>query len=381
MLQAETEDQLYDSNSDLIDLYQDLQDFDDDSDLAKDILRLNQSLLTGGHNVEDLVNKRKIRYANEKYDNFEFAINLEEKSDELENTWKRKIDSEIDQQYLTSPRSLEKLHQLRRHRMDVLNTQPVGKRPPPDDPLQEYFPTRITDRARKTRNYAGNVNAQISSIVDEYKKTLRRDDRKQLTSRIKNDHVKKMIHDAYEKSRNGKSLLDAFYDVWILGAEDKDLLAKSFTKKRIDEARELSKNIDNYVWLISKKRIRGTERIRLPPNPNYQMIKYYPKLIKNVGFSLNNPLGFMLEVVDNRENVELIMAEYKRSLQNPSEISAANFQKIEETLVQGISKYDNDSEKKEYLQKVFDILISRKLNDVEDDDDIDNMFDSFDFLF
>jgi hypothetical protein len=89
----------------------------------------------------------------------------------------------------------------------------------------------------------------------------------------------------------------------------------------------------------------------------------------------------MLEVVDNRENVELIMAEYKRSLQNPSEISAANFQKIEETLVQGISKYDNDSEKKEYLQKVFDILISRKLNDVEDDDDIDNMFDSFDFLF
>ena len=89
----------------------------------------------------------------------------------------------------------------------------------------------------------------------------------------------------------------------------------------------------------------------------------------------------MLEVVDNRENIELIMAEYKKSLQNSSEISAANFQKIEDTLVQGISKYNKDDAKKEYLQKVFDILISRKLNDVEDDDDIDNMFDSFDFLF
>ncbi|RIB13848.1 hypothetical protein C2G38_2196743 [Gigaspora rosea] len=66
--------------------------------------------------------------------------------------------------------------------------------------------------------------------------------------------------------------------------------------------------------------------------------------------------------------------------------------KIEETkiLIKNIDNYicikiyNNDDDKKEYLHKIFKILVTRELDDIEDDDDIidiNNVFDSLNFTF
>ncbi|CAG8739829.1 559_t:CDS:2, partial [Racocetra fulgida] len=47
----EIQDELYDVNSELIDTIQDLNELGDNSDLANDILKLNQTLLTGDRNI------------------------------------------------------------------------------------------------------------------------------------------------------------------------------------------------------------------------------------------------------------------------------------------------------------------------------------------
>ena len=46
-----------------------------------------------------------------------------------------------------------------------------------------------------------------------------------------------------------------------------------------------------------------------------------------------------------------------------------------------MSKYNEQDDKKEYLEKIFRILVTRELNDYEDDDDINDVFNSFEFLF
>ena len=63
-ISSETEDELYDMNNDLIDFIQNLNEISDDSEIANDILKFNQTLLTGNRRISDLDNKRKTRYNN-----------------------------------------------------------------------------------------------------------------------------------------------------------------------------------------------------------------------------------------------------------------------------------------------------------------------------
>ncbi|CAG8820089.1 2166_t:CDS:2, partial [Racocetra fulgida] len=101
-IQSETEDELYDVNSELIDTIQDLNELDDNSDLANDILKLNQTLLTEDRNIKE--------------------------------------------------------------RIALLRQPPLPKRPADDNIDENYFLTRIINNAKQQRNVGENTNAQISWI-------------------------------------------------------------------------------------------------------------------------------------------------------------------------------------------------------------------------
>ena len=109
-ISSETEDELYDMNNDLIDFIQNLNEISDDSEIVNDILKFNQTLLTGNRRISNLDNKRKTRYNNSLYDIIEAEINNEEKIKRLQEDLKIKIDTEINKNFISSPKILEKLH-------------------------------------------------------------------------------------------------------------------------------------------------------------------------------------------------------------------------------------------------------------------------------
>ncbi|CAG8806712.1 2597_t:CDS:2, partial [Gigaspora rosea] len=165
-LQALTEDALFDTLSELLDYIEDLEELADESQITSDIKKLNQTLLTNERYVDQLNKKRKTRYHNNLYNNIEAAINIETEIKKLQDNWKIKIDAEIDQTFLLLPKSIKKIYQIREVRIATLHKPP--KRPA-EDPNKEFFPTRMPDNAKPIRNTSGNINVQISFIVDEYK--------------------------------------------------------------------------------------------------------------------------------------------------------------------------------------------------------------------
>ena len=75
------------------------------------------------------------------------------------------------------------------------------------------------------------------------------------------------------------------------------------------------------------------------------------------------------------------MIQYQKLLADKLSITQDNVNKIQDTLYKGMSKYNEQDNKKKYLEKIFRILVTRELNDYEDDNDINDVFDSFEFLF
>ncbi|RIB06666.1 hypothetical protein C2G38_2147943 [Gigaspora rosea] len=340
-------DALFNTLSEILDFTKDLEELTNKSQITSDIQKLNQSLLTNERYIDQLDKKKKTHYHNNLYDNVEVAINIETEIKKLQNDWKIKIDAEIDQIFLLPPRSIEKIHQILEVRIATL--QKPTKRPLSEDSDEENFPTRLPNNAKPVRNANGNINVQISFIVDEYKRTLNADDKKKF-NRIKMDY------------------------------DDKFLLTK-YTKRKIEDVKVLIKNIDDYIWLMSTKKIKGTKRNRLEKDPKYKDPAQYPILFNPEKFSFSNPLGFPEEYIDDKENIKQIIIQYQQSLKNQSEISTDNLEKMQNFLINGIKTYNIDDDKKEYLHKIFKILVTRKLDDIEDDDDINNVFDSLNFTF
>ncbi|CAG8851769.1 16399_t:CDS:1, partial [Gigaspora margarita] len=249
----------------------------------------------------------------------------------------------------------------------------------PKRPIEDSnLPMRTPNNAKPIRNANGNTNVQITFIVDEYKRTLDVDDKKKF-NRIKTDHVKKLIKDAHVTSKAGKTLLDILYYSWVIGKDDAFLLTK-YTQTKIEETKSLIKNINDYLWLISTKKIKGTKCKRLEKDPKYKNPAQYPVLFGPGGqFSFNNPLGFPIEIIDDEENIKQIINQYQLSLKNQSGILIDNLKRMQNALINGIKVYNNNNDKKEYLHKIFKILVTQELDDVEDDDDINNIFDSLNF--
>ncbi|CAG8770926.1 24886_t:CDS:2, partial [Gigaspora rosea] len=247
--------------------------------------------------------------------------------------------------------SIKKIHQIQEVRIATL--QKPSKRPSSEDSDEENFPTQLPDNAKPVRNANGNINVQISFIVDKYKHTLNADDKKKF-NRIKMDYV--------------------------IEKDDKFLLTK-YTKRKIEDVKVLIKNINDYIWLMSTKKIKGTKCNKLEKDPKYKDPAQYPILFNPGKFSLTNPLGFPEEYIDDEENIKQIIIQYQQSLKKQSEISTDNLKKIQNFLINGIKSYNNNDNKKEYLHKIFKILVTRELDDIENDDDINNVFDSLNFTF
>ncbi|CAG8786056.1 13673_t:CDS:1, partial [Racocetra persica] len=356
VIQSETEDELFDINLELIENIQDLKELDDNSDIAQDIKNFNQTLLTGNRNIQDLIEKRKQYYNNGVYDNFIASINIETNVEELQNNWKTKIETEIDKKYLSQPKSIEFLNSLREQRIEELR-RPSAKRPFEED----LSPTRLLDNVKPKRSMGGNINTQVSWIVEEYRKTLNKDDRKKLVPKSTIEHIKDLIKESSSKSKDSKTLLDVFYYIWVLGKDEKYLLDQKYTSKKIEEAKTISTDINNYLWRIVKKKIK-TERNRLEKDPNYRNLTKYPFLVMPGKFSLSNPLGFPEEKIDNVININQIMIQYKESLLDKFSITPENLDIIHKTLLEKMNKLSDDKVKKEYLSKVFKMLVTRELN-------------------
>ncbi|CAG8836526.1 4235_t:CDS:2, partial [Racocetra persica] len=157
LIQSETEDKIYDITFELINSFQNLNELNDNSELAKDILKLNEILLTENRKIDNLIAKRKQNYNNKLNDNFVVIASLRQ--------------------------------------------PPSPKQPAAEDENEDdiYLFTRIIDNAKSQRNYNRNEIAQILWIVDEYKKTLNKDDKRKFTLRAKTNHVKDLIKDSYTK--------------------------------------------------------------------------------------------------------------------------------------------------------------------------------------
>ncbi|CAG8852926.1 20001_t:CDS:1, partial [Gigaspora margarita] len=95
-LRAETEDEMFDTLSQLLDLTEDLDELKDEAQITSDIKNLNQTLLTNERYIDRLDKKRKIRYNDNLYDNIQASIDNEKQIKVLQDDWKIKIDTEID---------------------------------------------------------------------------------------------------------------------------------------------------------------------------------------------------------------------------------------------------------------------------------------------
>jgi hypothetical protein len=128
---------------------------------------------------------------------------------------------------------------------------------------------------------------------------------------------------------------------------------------------------EDEVYVSNKK------RKRLPANNKYKKIKGYPFIHGYIQRSLWNPLNYispMGEIFDSIQSINLIIDEYKKSL-NPIFMIQMNVEKIRKKLQLDMSKLETNSEKRKFLEKITKILVTR-----EKDDD-EGIFDLFDFEY
>ena len=110
-LSSESEDKLYDINKELVENLENLEEISDQSEIAKDIINLNQTLLTGNRNIEYLDKLRKAKFQNGFYDNLEASIKIEQNINRLEDFFRDEIDK-LDEIYLVPPKDKKSLYNL-----------------------------------------------------------------------------------------------------------------------------------------------------------------------------------------------------------------------------------------------------------------------------
>ncbi|CAG8629317.1 8813_t:CDS:1, partial [Scutellospora calospora] len=162
--------------------------------------------------------------------------------------WEKAIIESLDKNFLSTEKTKEKLNQIRIDRINLLQNpvQPktkIPKRPrTPDDPI-----LRQPNNADQIRNINGSPESQILNIINQYRKTLDNDSLKKFP-RLKIKPVSDIIKKSYDNSKNKKALLDALYYMWVLGKDEKFLLEKKYTKRRIEETDTLTKELINYLY-------------------------------------------------------------------------------------------------------------------------------------
>ncbi|CAG8677416.1 4071_t:CDS:1, partial [Scutellospora calospora] len=258
---------------------------------------------------------------------------------------------------------------------ELESTPKQPKRPIEDE---EDIPTRNINKASEARSLIGNNIRQINYIISEYKKILN-DDNKRFFNRVKTSNVRQMIKEAYKKSLDKRSLLNVFYNIWVLSKDDKFLLSKGFTKKKIQEGKKLSEDINEYLY-ANTKRLRSIKLPKLKKKSRYNLMETRPRIyLKSTQSFLMNLLGFPEEKIDNIKNIQVIIDQYKKSLNNPFDILENDINILQDTLTEYMLNYNSKDEKKKYLDKITRILLKNEIK--PEDDDIIDIFNSFDFIY
>ena len=297
------ENEFYDTIYFLIENTGNIKEINDDSSLAKDIINLNQTLLMNARDKTILENQRKIKYEEEEYNRIEEEIQLETDINKLKNDFNIRINN-LKEEFLTKSR--DKLYQDIELRINILESIPKQPKHPLPIEDEEDIPTRNIDKASETRNLIGDTIRQINYIISEYKKTLSDDD-KRFFNKVKTSNVRQMIKEAYEKSLDKRLLLNVFYNIWVLSKDNRFLLSKGFTKKKIQEGKKLSEEINNYLY-TNTLMLRNMELPRLKKKSKYNLLETRPRIyLKSSQSFLMNPLGFPEEKIDNIKNVQVII--------------------------------------------------------------------------
>ncbi|CAG8468216.1 10126_t:CDS:1, partial [Scutellospora calospora] len=300
----------------------------------------------------------------------------------LEN-WKKVITESLDENFLSTDKTKEKLNQIRIDRINSLQNQDQPKTKIPKRPLipTEDSIIREPSKADQKRNINGTPESQILNIINQYRKTLDNDSLKKFP-RLKIKPVSEIIKKSYDNSKNKKSLLDALYYIWVLRKDKKFLLENKYTKKRIEETDTLTKELISYLYEEQPRKKTNVSTYRLKKDKMYKPLKGYPFVYRRKEYNPWNPLWIPEEQLDNIRNIELIIGEYKELLFDKLSITQKNIDIIQSTLSEMMGYYKTEEEKKDFLKLTVEVLVNGNI-DVDDieDESIKNMYKSFDFYF
>ncbi|CAG8632755.1 9508_t:CDS:2, partial [Scutellospora calospora] len=154
------------------------------------------------------------------------------------------------------------------------------------------------------------------------------------------------------------------------------------SKRNINETDTLTKELINYLYEEQLRKKTYISIPRLKKDKIYKKLKGYPLIYRKKKYSSWNPLWIQEEQIDDIQNIQLIIGEYKESLFDKLSITQKNIDIIQNTLSEMIGYYTTENEKRNFLDLTVKILVNGNI-DVEDieDDSIRNMYKSFDFLF
>jgi hypothetical protein len=144
----------------------------------------------------------------------------------------------------------------------------------------------------------------------------------------------------------------------------------------------LDSNTENHEPTLKRKSSAVLEsehnKLRLRKREDHKKLKRRPFIVgRKKKNDLWNPINIMKpagEILDPDKNINFIIDEYKKSLLDSSSISEDNIKKIRNVLRDHMINLDIDSEKIDFLEKITKILING-----ESDDDLNFIFDTFDF--
>ncbi|CAG8850920.1 21299_t:CDS:1, partial [Racocetra persica] len=107
----------------------------------------------------------------------------------------------------------------------------------------------------------------------------------------------------------------------------------------------------------------------------------YPMLYLPAEFSWDNPLRMDQEKIDIIKSVDFVMIEYKKLLDNILEITEKNTNTIQDSLNQLGLLYETEHDKKNFLNIITEVLVNGKDAEEINDNNIKEIFRSFEFLY
>src|SRR5207253_9757750 len=140
----------------------------------------------------------------------------------------------------------------------------------------------------------------------------------------------------------------------------------------------LTKELINYLYEEHIRKKANISTIRLKKDKTYKKLRGYPLIYRKKEYSPWNLLWMQEEQIDDIQNIELIMGEYKESLFDKLSITQKNINTIQNTLLEMMRYYKTEQEKKSFLVLIVEVLVNANI-DVDDieDESIKNMYKLF----